>query len=122
MMRVNVAFNSHLHSIAWSIDLKDLGLPFRKFCILWSASMALPAGGAVSPLTDIEIPQLETRMNLNRPSPTFYDVYGHQTYGGWYQHVARCVHCDRTTNTVANQNDRGRSLTVAGSNHIGYVT
>lgn len=34
--------NADLHSIAWSMDLKDLGLPFRKFCMLWRASMALP--------------------------------------------------------------------------------
>lgn len=29
-----VVFDAHLHSMAWSMDLKDLGRPFRKFCML----------------------------------------------------------------------------------------
>lgn len=45
------AVEPHLHSMAWSMDLKDLGRPFRKFCMLWSASIALPtqAGENSSP-------------------------------------------------------------------------
>lgn len=31
------------------------------------------------------------------------------------------MHRNRPTNAVANQDDGGRSLTVAGSNHIGYI-
>lgn len=29
-----VVFEPHLHSMAWSMDLKDLGRPFRKFWML----------------------------------------------------------------------------------------
>lgn len=42
LIKINLA---HLHSMAWSMDLKDLGRPFRKFCMLWSASIALPTQG-----------------------------------------------------------------------------
>lgn len=53
---------------------------------------------------------------------TFHDVYSHQAHGGRDHHVADCVHCDRSTNSMANQDDGGRSLTVAGLNHISYIT
>lgn len=52
---------------------------------------------------------------------TFHDVYGHQTHHGWQQRAAGCMHCDRPTNTVANQDDGGRSVAVARSDDIGYV-
>lgn len=53
---------------------------------------------------------------------TFHDVYSHQAHCGRQQHAAGCVHRDRPADTVAHQDDGGRSLAIASLNHIGYVT
>lgn len=53
---------------------------------------------------------------------TFHHVYRHQAHGARQQHVAGCMHRDGPAYTVANQDNGGRGLTVAGSDHIGYIT
>lgn len=38
-----IRFENYLHSMAFSRDLKVLGRPRKKFCMLLSASMAVPS-------------------------------------------------------------------------------
>lgn len=52
---------------------------------------------------------------------TLHDIYGHQAHSGWQEHVARCVHCNCSTNTMTDQDDWWRRLAVAGLDHIGYI-
>ncbi|TNN31881.1 hypothetical protein EYF80_057962 [Liparis tanakae] len=63
----------------------------------------------------------DLRPNLKWRPLTFHDVDDHEAHEGRQHHVGGRVHGDRPADAVANQDDRGRSLTVAGSDHIGYV-
>lgn len=119
---VRWALNTHLHSIAWSMDLKDLGLPFRKFWMLWRASIALPAGEEV---TCVIVKVSTTRRAphfLSSNRPTFHDVYRHQAHHGWEKRVAGRVHCDGPAHTMANEDDGRGGVAVASLNHIGDIT
>lgn len=107
--------------MAWSMDLKDLGLPFRKFWMLWRASIALPAGEEV---TRVIVKASTTRRAprfLSSNWPTFHDVDRHQAHHGRQQHVAGRVHCDGPTDTVADEDDGRGGVAVASLNHVGDV-
>lgn len=65
--------------MAWSTDLKDLGLPFRKFCMLWRASMALPR----KEKTCVCVRRATSFWMFFEHSVTFHNVNGHQAHRGW---------------------------------------
>lgn len=72
---------ANLHSMAWSTDLKDFGLPFRKFCMLWRASMALPREEKTL-VTSVSV-QADNSGMFFKHLVTFHDVNGHQAHRGW---------------------------------------